>query len=177
MTSVLALAVALVVLLFGPGIAIRGPRAMRERLRTRATRKRQLLEYLQHAAVFLDGLPLFITETWSWGPSVPNYSAGGSFPDQNSPVVGKMMPSVRAAVGEALSLYATHSGRQGLSDASKDEALRRLAKIQARFWKSTEEIARSEWPLRWRTKMRELRELKLPESERERILNLKSARR
>src|SRR5437870_77716 len=72
MISVLALVVALIALLFGPGIALRGLRVMRERLRNRSAHKRQLLEFLQDAAVFLDGLPLFITETWSWGPSVPN---------------------------------------------------------------------------------------------------------
>jgi hypothetical protein len=175
MISVLALTVALVALLFGPGIAIRGPRAIRERRRTRAARERQLLEYLRHAAVFLDGLPLFIIETWSWGPSVPNYSAGGSFPDQ-SVLVAQEMPSVSAVVGEALDLYVTHTQKQGVSYASKDDALCRLSEIQEEFWKSAEEFARSEWPLRWRSKMRELDKLKLPNSERERILKLKSAR-
>jgi hypothetical protein len=173
--SVVALAVALVALLFGPGIAIRGPRAIQVRRRTRAARERQLLEYLRHAAMFLDGLPLFIIETWSWGPSVPNYAAGGTFPNQSS-VAAQEMPSVVAAVDEALQLYVTHSHKQGLSFASKDDALCRLSEIQERFWKGTEEVVKSEWPLRWRGKMRELEELKLPNSERENILNLKNCK-
>jgi len=82
--------------------------------------------------------------------------------------------SVRAAVGEALELYVTHSQKQGLSYPSKDDALDRLSEIQERFWKGTEEFAKSEWPLRWHSKMHELEELKLPNSERERILNLKN---
>jgi hypothetical protein len=171
--SLLALTVALVALLFGPAIAIRIPKAIREYCRTRATREQQLLKYLQHAAMFLDGLPLFIIETWSWGPSVPNYAAGGTFPNQCS-VATHEMPSIVATVDEALHLYVTHSQKEGLAYASKNDALYRLSEIQERFWKGIEEFAKSEWPLRWRRKMRELEKLKLPNRERERILNLKN---
>jgi hypothetical protein len=104
---------------------------------------------------------------------VPNYAAGGTFPNQSS-LVTKEMPLVGAAVDEAIQLYVTHTQKQGLPYASKDDALCRLSEIQERFWKGTEEFAKSEWPLRWRSKMRELEELKLPNSERENILNLKN---
>jgi hypothetical protein len=60
---ILALAVALLALLFGPGTGLRASRAVREHRRTRAAREQQLFEYLRHAAVSFDGLPLFITET------------------------------------------------------------------------------------------------------------------
>jgi hypothetical protein len=136
--SILALLVSLCSLAFGSGILIRGWTALWEYSHTRAARERQLLEYLRQATVFLDGLPLFITKTWSWGPSVPNYTAGGSHPDQNAAVTAGM-PSVKAAVGEALDLYYTHMQKQGLPYYSKDEALRRLSEIQSRFWKSTKE--------------------------------------
>jgi hypothetical protein len=169
------LVVALIALLFGPNIIFRSYTALQEYRRTRAAREPKVLEYLRHAVVFLDGLPLFIDETWAWGPSVPNYAAGGSFPDQNS-TAAESMPSVKSTVGEALDLYYTHSQKQGLPCDSKDEALRRLSEIQDRFWKSTKEFAKAEWPISWRVKMRDLRALKLPNSERGRILTLKTAR-
>ena len=102
------LVVALIALLFGPNIIFRSYTALQEYRRTRAAREPKVLEYLRHAVVFLDGLPLFIDETWAWGPSVPNYAAGGSFPDQNS-TAAESMPSVKSTVGEALDLYYTHS--------------------------------------------------------------------
>jgi hypothetical protein len=173
--SILALVVGLIALLFGPGILTRSWTSLQAYRHTRAAREPKVLEYLGHAVVFLDGLPLFIEETWAWGPGVPNYSAGGSFPDQNS-AVAQGMPLVKAAVGEALDLYYTHSQKQGLPYDSKDEALRRLSEIQDRFWKSTKAFAKSEWPISWRARMRELRALKLPNSERDRILTLKTTR-
>src|SRR5690348_6461489 len=88
--SVLALAVALLALFLGPGVAPRAMSAVRTRRQARAARDRQSLEYLRNSAMFFDGLPLFITETWGWGSSVPNYAAGGSFPDQSSPVTQDM---------------------------------------------------------------------------------------
>jgi len=111
--SIWTLLVALFVLVFGDGILIRSWTALQAYSRNRVAREKQLLEYLRHATVFLDGLPLFITETWSWGPSMPNYTAGGSHQDQNA-AVAQGMPQVRAAVGEALHLYYTHSQKQGL---------------------------------------------------------------
>jgi len=165
----------LIALLVGPNLIFRSYTALQAYRRARATREPKLLEYLQHAAVFLDGLPLFIDETWAWGPSVPNYAAGGSFPDQNS-TAAESMPSVKSTVGQVLDLYYIHSQKQGLPYDSKDEALRRLSEIQDRFWKSTKEFAKSEWRISWRVKMRDLHVLKLPDSERDRILTLKTTR-
>jgi hypothetical protein len=121
----------------------------------------------------LDGLPLFIKETWAWGPSVPNY--GVSFPHQNIAITQEM-PAVRAAMGEAEQLYVRHSQKQGVPYHSTEETLRRLSDIQRRFWQSAEEFVKSEWLLWWRVNMRQLRALKLPNADRERILNLKRMR-
>jgi hypothetical protein len=159
--SVLALAIALVALLLGPGIAPRAMRAIQQRRQARATRDREVLEYLRHAAIFFEGPPLFITETWGWGPGVPNYAASGSFPDQSSSVT-EDMKAVKAAVGAVLKLYVAHSQKQGVAFQSKEEALGRLKEIRQQFWEGTELFAKSEWPRRWRSVMRELQSLRLP---------------
>jgi len=59
--SIWTLLVALFVLVFGDGILIRSWTALQAYSRNRVAREKQLLEYLRHATVFLDGLPLFIT--------------------------------------------------------------------------------------------------------------------
>jgi hypothetical protein len=176
LVAALTLAVALVALLFGPGIGIRGFNAVRGDLRKRAAREKELLEFLEHSAVFLDGLPLFISETWAWGPSVPNYAAGGSFPSITQ-VVSERMPSIAKVVERMCRLYTDHSGKQGLQFATIEEAKIQVAEIEELFWRNVEGFAKTEWPFRWRSRVRKLRALKLPSAERDRILNLKTQRR
>ncbi len=171
--SLLILAVAVTALLFGPGIAIRASRSIRERLRARAARSAMMLDYIRTTCVFMEGLPLFFSQTWNWGPSVPNYAAGGSFPDEGLAVAPEMQ-SVKAAVGEALAFYINHSRKQGRPYPSEQEAISRFSEIQLRFWNSLREFVKREWPLRWRGVIREMRRLRLPDSERKRILSLKS---
>jgi hypothetical protein len=125
--------------------------------------------------MFLDGLPLFIGETWAWGPSVPNYSAGGGLPNPGAKAVDGA-GELRAAVADALRLYVTHSQQQGVSGESKEEVLERIAVIQRRFWSALAPFIQSEWPLGWRRVRRQLPHLRLPDSERERILGLKESR-
>ena len=169
--AILALLVSLVGLLFGEGLVSH----VQTFFAARTTHERQMLRYLREAAVFLDGLPLFITETWAWGlPGVPNYSPP-TFPDLHAAIASEM-PLVKAAVVEMLQLHALHSQKLGMPYYSKEETLWRLSEIQRRFWQATEEVVKSEWPWRWKTKMQELRKLKIPDSERERILNLKRMR-
>jgi hypothetical protein len=175
LVSVLTLVIAAVALVFGPGIGLRGVIRFREHLRQRSEREKQLLKFLGHSAVFLDGLPLFISETWDWGPSVPNYPAGGSFPAATR-MMTERIPSVVAAVDRMLLLYTDHSGKQGRPLATIEEANRQLTEIQEAFWKAVEECAQKEWRLRWRSRVRELRSLRLPSAERDRIFRLKARR-
>lgn len=173
--SILSLAVTLVVLVFGPGIGIRGLDAVRAYLRTRAEQKRELSEYLKHSAIFLEGLPHFISHTWAWGPSVPNYAAGGSFPPETT-LVSKSMPSVCAAVRDSVALYVRHSQTQGLPAPSKEETLSQLKEIELEFWQSVELFAKSRWPLRWRVKICQLGALHIPTGEYDRIRRLKESK-
>jgi len=168
--SILTLLVSLTGLMFGPALIPR----VQAYSQARAAHERQVLEYLRQAAVFLDGLPLFIAETWAWGPGVPNYSPP-TFPDPNA-AIAKEMPAVKAAVDEALQLYYTHSQKQGVSYYSKEEALSRLSDNRHRFWQATEECVKAEWPWHWKSKMEELRKLTIPDTERDRIRNLKRTR-
>ena len=174
--AVLTLAVAVVALLVGPGVGVRAARAFRARLRTLSQQEREVSEYLRHSAMFLEGLPHFIAHTWSWGPSVPNYGAGGSFPPE-TPFVAQTMPSVCAAVRDAETLYNKHSKTQGRPHATLDETLQHLQVVDARFWEGVEGLARSRWPLRWRTKLRALRALQIPITEHDRIRNFRATER
>jgi hypothetical protein len=165
--SFLALVVAIVALLFGPGLATRGFKAVRDRFKARTLRNRQLDEFFRQAAMFLDGLQLFIASTWRWGPSVPNYAAGGAFPDYTLSAVND---ELRAVVREAQELYVAHSQKEGAAAQSKEEVLDRVAALQERFWVATEAFAKSEWRIGWRKLLRDLRSLRIPDSERKRIL-------
>lgn len=170
--TVLTLAVAGLALLLGPGIGVRGAKVVRDRFQRRAQREREISEYLRHSAMFLEGLPHFITHTWSWGPSVPNYGAGGSFPLETV-YVSQTMPSVCVGVRDAQALYTRHSQTQGRSHATLAEALQYFKEIDAKFWQSVEAFAKSRWPLRWRVKLRALRALQIPASEHDRIRSFK----
>jgi len=170
--AVLTLTVAVIALLFGPGIGFRFVNRVRGYLRTRADRKHEISEYLRHSAMFLEGLPHFISQTWAWGPSVPNYGAGGSFPPE-TPSVAARMPSVCAAVRDAQALYMRHSKTQGRPYATLAGTLEHLKAIECKFWEAVEAFARSRWPLRWRVKLRHLRALQIPTSEHDRIRSFK----
>ena len=174
--AIVAVVVALIALLFGPGIGLRGASAVRQRLRTRSERNHEIDGYLRHSAIFLEGLPHFITQTWAWGPSVPNYGAGGSFPPE-TPFVAQSMPSVCVVVRDVVVFYVRHSKTQGLPCVTLDEALRKLKDLDTRFWEAVEGFARSKWPLRWRIKVRQLHALQIPVSEHDRIRNLKASAR
>lgn len=126
--------------------------------------------------MFLEGLPHFIMHTWSWGPSVPNYGAGGSFPPE-TPFVLQSMPPVCAAVRDALALYTRHSQTQGRPYATLDETLQYVKGIDAKFWESVGEFTKSRWPLRWRVKLRALRTLQIPTSEDDRIRGFRLSER
>lgn len=169
--SLVSLGVTFVLLIFGTAIGPRAWTAIREHLKARVIRKTQIQDYLTTACVFIDGLPLFIEQTWDWGPSVPNYSAGGKFPGK-APLSGDEMQLLHSAVQEALAFYGMHSQKQGKPFGSKEEGLQRLAEIQQRFWESLEAFARKEWRVRWRRVVAQRREQRLPDSERARILNL-----
>jgi hypothetical protein len=173
--AALGVAIALGSFLFGPAVLLRLSRAARAGLQARSSRRQELLRYLRESVMFLDGLPLFISETWAWGPSVPNYSAGGRLPNPSAAVV-EHAGEVRATIAEAMQLYVTHSQLQGLSASSQEEALATVSAIQRRFWNALAPFTQSEWPLRWRFITRELRRVRLPAAERERILALKASR-
>jgi len=83
---------------------------------------------------------------------------------------------MRAAVVDALRLYYVHSAKQGMPYYSQAEALSRLDDIKRRFWDATTDYVKTEWPWQWRSKMQDLQKSKLPDTERERILNLKRTR-
>jgi len=162
--------------LFGSGVVIWAVKAVRSYFRIRMEEDRGISEYLQQSAIFLEGLPYFITHTWAWGPSVPNYGAGGSFPSE-TPFVLKSMPSVYAAVSDAVALYIRHSQTQGTPFSTIDEALRHLKEIDFEFWESVEVFAKARWPLRWRVKVSQLRALQIPITEYDRIRNFKANRK
>jgi hypothetical protein len=166
--SLIALTVAIVTLLFGNSIVTRVGKWISDRARERKTSREKVLSYLKTACVFVDGLPLFIENTWDWGPSVPNYAAGGSFPDQSVPV--EEMEGLGSIVGEAVQLYCRHSKSQGKPFAVLDEAKGRLDDIQQRFWNALESFVESYWPADYPVVIRELRRHRIPDSERERIL-------
>jgi hypothetical protein len=170
--STLSFLVALTALLFGTDLVSR----LQTYFHSRAAQERQQLEYLRDAVVFLDGLPFFIEETWAWGPSVPNYNPGRSFPNQGLGVLQEM-PMVKIAVGEAMQMYYTHSHKQGTPYSSKYEALHRLSEIQGRFWHATELFLQSTWPWQWEDKLQVLRELRFSSVERENLLRLKRSKK
>lgn len=174
--TLISLTVAVIALLLGPGLGIRVFRWVRDKFRARSVRKAAILDYLRSACVFMEGLPLFFSQTWNWGPSVPNYAAGGSFPNQSTALAPEM-GSVTAAVGDALDFYVMHSQQQGRPYPSEQETLSRFSEIHQRFWRALEESVKQEWPLRRRGILHKMRALKIPNSERDRIVALGTARR
>jgi hypothetical protein len=169
--AILALGVSLIGPLFGADLVSR----VQPWFARRAAHEQQVFQYLRQAAVFLDGLPLYITETWAWGPpGVPNYSPP-TFPDPHAAIADEM-PSVRDAVVAALQLHELHTQKMGVPYYAKEEALWRLSELRRRFWHATEEVAKAEWPWQWRSKLEELRRAKIPDTERERLQNLKRTR-
>ena len=127
MIPLLTLTVAVIALLFGPGLAIRVFRSVRDRVTADNVRRAATLDYLRTACVFMDGLPLFLSETWNWGPSVPNYAAGGRFPASTAP--SQHLQSVAAVVGDALAFYVSHSQKQGRPYPSEHETLGHFSEI------------------------------------------------
>jgi hypothetical protein len=167
----LALLVALIDVLFGSSLI---PRLLAS-FHARTVHETQMLAYLRQAAVYLDGLPLYIAETWAWGPSVPNYRVRAGFQQQYA-AVAQEMPAVKAAVDEAFQLYGTHTHTQGVPYYAKEEALWRLDQITRRFWEATQDGVKAAWPWQWRSTMQDLRQLKVPDAVREYLLNLKRTR-
>jgi hypothetical protein len=86
------------------------------------------------------------------------------------------MPSVYAAVSDAIALYIRHSQAQGLPYSTIDEALRNVKEVDLKFWESVEGFAKSRWPLMWHAKIGQLRALQIPISEHDRIRNFKAKR-
>jgi hypothetical protein len=172
--SIVAMAVAVVALLFGPAIVPRGWAKYRSRALARDLREVRIIDYLSTACVFMDGLLLFFEQTWGWGPSVPNYSAGGSFPTEPNPPEPQLQP-VCSAVREALALYDLNSKKEGRAYPSKDELLGQWTNLHGRFWAALEEYVRREWPWRGSGVFAELRRLRIPDAERQRIEALNSS--
>ena len=143
--ALVGLFVSVVAVLFGPGIALRVAKAARGARHARRERDAEVRSYLRDAAIFLDGLPWFIRRTWAWGPSVPNYAAGGRFPDQDCRAM-EDAESLKAAVRESLEFYVEHSRSQGQTYPTLEETLVKLDEITQRFWQHTETLARRRWP-------------------------------
>ncbi|MES2579009.1 MAG: hypothetical protein V4552_00570 [Pseudomonadota bacterium] len=169
----LTLLIGVIALLFGPGIGIRITNTFRSYLRNRSIQEKEISEFLTHSALFLEGLPYFITHTWNWGPSVPNYGAGGSFPPDTI-FVKKIMPSVCEPVHAFLALYIKHSKSQGKPRETLHQALNELKICESNFWNEVEIFAKKRWPLTWRIKTNKLRKLQIPIYEYDRIRNLKN---
>jgi len=170
----IALCVALAAFLFGPAVIPRLYAYLKGKRHRRVASQREVGKYLTDAASFFNGLPWFIRRTWGWGPSVPNYSANGSFPDQASRVVPE---SLRAVVSEGLEYYARHGRAQGQAYHTLEEGLRQLHGIELRFWVEVKAACRLTWPLSWRRRLKSLKSLQLSSSERERIFRLRSPSR
>jgi len=173
--SIAALVVATLAFVFGSGaplLLLKKWRAIRAR---HAEVETEYQEYLYHASVFLEGLPHFVRCTWNWGPSVPNYCAGGSFPP-DTPTVRQNMPEVCGVVDDALRQYSLHSSSRGQAYPSLEQALSELREISARYWTGVEHFAKKRWPLQWRARIAALRQLRIPEAEYDRIRRLRSER-
>lgn len=168
--AAIALAVSITAFLVGPSIAPRTISAIRSRRASRKHRQDELLKYLIDAALFFDGLALFIEKTWGWGPSVPNYAAGGSFP--HTQLSGKRLDAVKSTVTDGLGLYELHSRMHGTPFPAKHDALQRVRELEEDFWRGCRALIKSEWRLRHRRVERHLRELSIPPSEVDRIATL-----
>lgn len=173
--SLVAVGVALITLLFGPGIVLRTVRALKAKSQRRKVHRQEIWKFLTRSAVFFDGLPLFVDQTWEWGSSVPNYSPREGFPDQRS-IVPRDYPDLGRVVGSGLRFYSSHSRTGGRVRAEKGEALTDLAEIQRDFWMETKACVRSEWRITWRRKLRDLKRLKIQPAERGRIEQLRRQR-
>ena len=173
--SIIAAVVGVLALLFGSGWLVRPLAKFGERARHRGEREAEIDDYLYHATMFLEGLPHFVRNTWEWGPSVPNYAAAGSFPP-DSPTVALTIPYVRAATRDATAYYARHSAQAGKSAESLPAALAEISTIERQYWQAVDAYAKTRWPIRWRAKVRSLRQLRIPTEEHDRIRQLKSTR-
>jgi hypothetical protein len=123
-------------------------------------------------------LPLFIDRTWGWGEGVPNYGAGGSFPELPSPPAA--LQPVVAVVDQIKRIYASHSASGGGTGAAEDEkrrTLEQIADLRQKFWAAVGDYARQEWSwFRRRKELRRLRALRLPNREQDRIVMLGARR-
>ena len=173
--SILTFAVAVTALLLGPGVGVRSIAFLRKRWQARNRHKREIWEYLRHSALFLEGLPQFIRSTWSWGPSVPNYGAGGSFPP-DTPYVRSALPEVCAITDAVVTFYTAHSRSHGLPRPTLDGALGELRTLEAAFWSGVTAFAKRRWPLTCGMRIRQLRNLQIPQAEHDRIRQLKATR-
>lgn len=170
--AILAVAIALLSFLVGPGVGPRMWRWLASKRTDTATRRSRIEDQLRTAAIFVNGMPLFLSETWNWGPSVPNYAAGGRLPDQKPPV--PELENVAVVVNEALEFYVNHSRRQGRAYASLDETLAHFAKIQGRFWSAVEDFCEREYGVGSSRVISDLHALQIPNSEQDRIRHLKT---
>lgn len=162
--SCVSLLVSTVVLVFGNGIGLRATSSIQRYRKERRESDARFQRYLQVCAEFLDGLPSFISATWDWGPSVPNYGASGHFPDK-TPEIQAAMPNAVRAIEAAHFIYHRHSNSQGRAFPAEEEALRQLACATDDFWAAAESFARSRWRFRWRSIMSGLRQIKVAQSE------------
>lgn len=169
--SLAALVVAVMAFLFGSGAPMNLVSKVRRSWRARATIESEFDAYLYHSTMFLNGLPHFVRSTWDWGPSVPNYSAAGSFPPE-TPAVTLQMSTVCLTVREVTRYYTRHSKTAGRPNETLDEALRELKGIDDQYWSSVRTFVRHRWPMRWRVKLRQLRALQIPLTEHDRIRQL-----
>jgi len=180
--AIVALAVSFTALLFGSGIVTNVISALWRftkwvwgKRREHQTASAKVKDYLTTACVWMDGLPLFFEQTWAWGPSVPNYGAGGRFPDDRPP--DHRLKELEGIIRESMKLYSTHSKTGGKPYGYLEEELDVLGEIRDRFWTSLETFVKSYWPLNYPRVIDDLRACRIPELERQRILGLRDQRR